>query len=361
MRSSQKLTRRRFLQTAVLGVGAVVFHRPLLNTVSPEVDENEFEVYSGILENVGSNWVDIRENNGMRRLRFDSASEFWKGEPIAPSALIPGDEAVIRARLTDDVILKSWVNLTRAIGQVIKKSKNEFVVQSLNPSSAKEFLVRTHSETRFGNPDLDYLPQKRDFQSIVQPMDLVDIIGLSIPEGILASTFIHHPVSANLLANRIGKTKIQPLTTISADGILTTWQYTGHANWFDCPTGGGGCGGSCSTSNSNQCAYPAIDINGCRGSCGGSCCDCTSSCYTMVFKSCQNEITVSDRCYTRTRKVTIVDCGPNVNVWCNQGCGAPNCSNLTPPIVDLTKPTFTVFRDPAAGWGCFSCDTIVTV
>lgn len=361
MGSSHKLSRRQFLQTAVLGVGSFAFHHPLLNTVSLSADVNEFEVYGGILESIGRDWVNIRENNGVRRLQFNPASEFWKGEPVAPSALILGDDAVIRVRVIDDMILKSWVNLTRAIGQITKKSKDEFVVQSLNPSSAKEFLVRTHSETKFGNPDLDYLPQKRDFQSIVQPMDLVDIIGLKIPEGILATTIIHHPVSAIMLANKSGQTKLQPLTTTSANGLLTTWQYTGHANWFDCPTGGGGCGGSCSTSNSAQCAYPAIDINGCRGSCGGNCCDCTSSCYSMVFKYCQNQITVRDRCYTRNRVVTIVDCGPNVNYWCNQGCGAPNCSNLTPPIVDLTKPTFTYFRDPDAGWGCFSCDTVVVV
>ncbi len=95
------------------------------------------------------------------------------------------------------------------------------------------------------------------------------------------------------------------------------------------------------------------------GSCSRSCCDCSSGCRNQVYLSCNSQVMVKDLCTGTSRQITIVDCGPNQNQYCTAGCGWPDCLRYSTPIIDLTRPTFAWFHDPAQG--CFSCEVWVTI
>lgn len=358
--SLERINRRKFLQNAALGIGTVSLTLFTPKVYQAQAYEYEYDVYGGLLVGKGDNWIEIQENDQTRKIFTDPNTFFWKGGETFINSLNIGDEIITRATLVSNTAIKVWSNITRYKGHVIKETKGGYIlkIKTKNNSEELELLAAIDENTLFGDPEVDLIPEKKKISEHLKIDDFVDIIGETTTDGILATTIIHRPETKNPSSSK-SKTKLQVAASSSIVGPNTIWVYTGHSNWYDCATGAGGCAGSCNISNSYQTAYPSTGT--CRGSCAGSCCDCTSNCYSMAFKSCQNTVIVRDRCYTKSRTVTIVDCGPNVNNYCSQGCGYPNCSNLTPPIIDLTKPTFTYFRDPNAGWGCFSCDVEVSV
>ena len=140
--------------------------------------------------------------------------------------------------------------------------------------------------------------------------------------------------------------------------------YYGYAAWFNCPNGAGRCG-TCSTSRSDQGAWPAMDTCGC---CTWTCCDCSKGCKNQIYASCGKDVLVRDPwCTGRSATVYIADCGPcqqgncgGCSSLCGRKCGPPNCYTDYTPVIDLTKPTFARFRDPDAGWGCFPCSVKIS-
>src|SRR5690606_6006927 len=123
--------------------------------------------------------------------------------------------------------------------------------------------------------------------------------------------------------------------------------------------------GTCSTTRSDQAAWPAMDSCGC---CSSRCCDCSVGCKDQVRIACGKDVTVVDPCSGRSRIVYIADCGPCQKASC-AGCSPEvcgrSCSNCGitryTPVIDLTKPTFIAFGYDPAVRGCFPCTVRVTI
>jgi hypothetical protein len=75
---------------------------------------------------------------------------------------------------------------------------------------------------------------------------------------------------------------------------------------------------------------------------------------------CGKDVKVIDLCQNKSRIVYIADCGPcqNCSGFCSRKCN--DCKGYMAPVIDLTRPTFAYFYDPATR-GCFSCRVEVTV
>lgn len=179
----------------------------------------------------------------------------------------------------------------------------------------------------------------------------LDIIGEAIPEGVRASRIELIPVAGEYL---VDTPEEESRVEHAPDGPYSIYTYTGYASWFNCPTGAGRCG-SCNTSRSDQCAWLALDT---CGSCSWSCCDCSRGCKNQIYLWCGKDVKVIDLCQSKSRTVYIADCGPNQISYCSRRCN--DCKGRTSPVIDLTRPTFAYFYDPATR-GCFSCKVEVTV
>ncbi len=358
-KSNDFLSRREFLQTAVLGVTGLSIAK-YIRAIPISGPDSDTDVISGFLTIIGDTWIEVTQTDGVQRISIDGNTTFWKGGDVYLNALAIGDDLVVRVLTYNMMALKLWSNITRSRGKVLKYENRGYVIETQGHGKPKELFIAYNENTLIGDPLIDSLPGRKGNNYVISVEDDVDVIGRRTPDGILATTIIHYPKQNISEISKLLQTKNLALLStkngMSPNATCTTY---GHANWFDCPTGGGGCG-TCSTSSAYQTAWPSIDVSGCRGRCASDCCDCARNCISVTFKNCGNSVSVQDGCTSKSRSVNIVDCGPNVTAYCSQGCGYPNCSNDAPPIIDLTKPTFTYFRDPDAGWGCFSCSASVT-
>lgn len=132
----------------------------------------------------------------------------------------------------------------------------------------------------------------------------------------------------------------------------------GSASWFCCGHGRSYSGppwncsdrghGSCASceSYSRHCAWPKLART------NYPVCDVVSSCRSDVpTKKCGSTIRVYSQCDSRSVSVTVRDCGPNANNYCNTTCGCPGqygpwqCSSL----IDLTPAAFTRLADAGQG------------
>ena len=371
------MTRRHFLQGAVMGVVAAHLPPGLRNSQAGS-EQEEIEIIGGWLTALEDQWIELQDGyNKPRRVAFDGSTSFWKGGDSTPNALMKGDEILIRALAQRELALRVWSNLTRVSGKVIRVIKKNgglplFVLEdgSLHGPQA-ELLLEVSERTLFGNPWMDISPTPKDIigrdKRLILEGDYVDVIGEQTPEGIRGTTVILYPARGTTSRPETPPQVEADQTIINPDGTVTAL-YFGHSVWYDCATGAGRCA-TCNTSNAYQSAWPHMDD--CQGNCTGSCCDCSSGCKNQIKLSCGQSFNVYDACTSKSRTVSVVDCGPCQNCWCSsccnggpgtrccQGCGYPDCANRQTPIIDLTKPTFTYFRNPDAGWGCFSCHVSV--
>ncbi len=250
--------------------------------------------------------------------------------------------------------LRVWSNLNRNQGLVTKVTPSGYVLLTTGlHASGVELFVQVTEATLLAAGDGS--PLGLD-PRMIQPDDHLDVIGESNADGLHATLI--WPIKAKLAA----LPEPQVLAASAAAGPVEplapcTFQYRGYAGWFNCSTGAGRCG-TCNTSSSAQTAWPALDSCGC---CSPTCCDCSTGCKNQIRLSCGAQVRVSDSCSTKSRTATVVDCGPCQKANC-AGC-SPNLCGRTcsacgrtdvSPVVDLTRPTFAYFYDPATR-GCFPC------
>lgn len=123
---------------------------------------------------------------------------------------------------------------------------------------------------------------------------------------------------------------------------LATWFCCGDPSGSNCPTSN--TTGACGTCQNTilGCAWPNIS-DACLafddpGACG----------VDPARLGCGTALTIVNRCTGGSVGVTIVDCGPQVNLFCNTThcCGTVCGSNR---IVDLTPAAFSAIADLAVG------------
>jgi len=350
------LSRRRLLQAAVMGVSAAALGAKVGDGAAGESSYgDEVEIVSGRLLQRGDEWLDIEQGERPRRVPLTQGTTFWKGGATGPLALTQGDDVMARLARPSVAASRVWSNLSRRQGRVTKITPSGYVlITTALHAPGVELLVQVTEATLLAAGDGS--PLGLDWR-IIEPDDYLDVIGESISDGLRAT--LVWPTRAKSVPTSQPATLEAPAATPRPVGplALCTYQYRGYAGWFDCPTGTGRCR-TCSTSSSAQTAWPAFDSCGC---CNPNCCDCSTGCKNQIRISCGAQVRVSDSCSGRLRTVTVVTCGPCQRANCG-GCAPDLCSRPcsdcgrtdVSPVVDLTRPTFAYFYDPALR-GCFPC------
>lgn len=298
-------SRREFMQRAVLGGSALAVGSSVAGEAHATPALPEDRVFEGTLTAVGSDRLVLAVDGAERVLAISGKASVWRGGETGLDVLAPGQDTLVRLDAAGEVE-RVWSDLTRATGVVVGVSGQD---HSLLQRDGSEVSVRIDAER-------------------IERGQTIDVIGLRQQQGV---------VCTNLLGAHTSSPQPDEMTPLD-------FVYEGHATWFHCSTGAGRCG-TCNTGSSRQLAWPALDT---CGACSFSCCDCSRTCVRQVHLSCgRRRIDVRDLGNNRlAQDLVIVDCGPNQNSLCSGSCPRR--------VVDLTRPTFARFRDPAQV-GCFRC------
>lgn len=352
MNSHRQIGRRQFLQGAAMGIAGIAFAPNLPSVLaSSDRDPDEVDVVSGPLVASSDGWLEIARDNGQQRFLVDSRSTFWKGGETSPSRFSKGDDVMVRYHVASTIVDRAWSNLARAKGRIIGVRQGELILRACNPHSHEVDL------TVFLGPATG-VDSGRIGQDRLREGNYLDAIGESTPEGLRATlAWLTSEEEAKNAPTQVKQGPDYVETVTLGDGILACWcDYYGHATWFTCS--GGRCG-NCSSSNSNQIAWPSMDNCGC---CSWNCCDCSKNCKNQEYKSCGNQVSIYDRCSAKYRGTFIADCGPCQKAncsgcspeRCSYWCGSPNClPSYNAVVADLTRSTFAYFYNPDQR-GCFS-------
>lgn len=312
----------------------------------PVVDDG-IDVLEGRLVKLTHNALQLDVEGRIKTFYLTDKSTFWRGGETDASSFQLDDSVMVRFNKGNFVVERAWANLTRVQGWIKYDLDNGYRILATRTEKPEIDLLVDKQRTAFEN----VVSHSKEWVGTRLPEGtFVDVIGLKLGDTSVLGTlvFYQEPTSA-------GAIREPSLEKANPPSPLATYTYTGTATWFDCPTGAGRCG-TCSTSRSDQAAWPAMD-SGCSG-CTWTCCNCSKGCKNQVYLSCGHSVSVYDICGNKTRTVYIASCGPNQIALCGKVCGYPDCKGYATPIIDLTKPTFARFYDPAYR-GCFSCKVTV--
>jgi hypothetical protein len=348
---TSRLRRRRFLQGAVLGAAAAPLTPALAAAAAGPTEGEQPQIIGGRLVSLSQGGdLEVEDGTGRRVMQLTAATSIWKGGESLPAALRPGDDLMVKWLPGDGLALRVWSNLTRVEGVVRSAGRSRLVLRFERPNRTHyDVAVEVARDALFG----DFTTQSLGGGRTVSKGMYADVIGEALPDGRVRGTLLYvHDGSAGQAAPA-GPQAQAP----AADGGAALATYSGNATWFACSSGAGRCG-TCSTSRSDQAAWPALDTCGC---CGSSCCDCSRGCKNQVYLRCGSAASVTSVCNSRTKTVYVADCGPCQRANCG-GCspdlcgrGCSDCRGYTGVVIDLTRPTFAAFGYDPAVRGCFSC------
>lgn len=350
--------RRQILKSALLGAAALAAPRPNASVAAAN-DDVSVDAFEGLLTARAGDRVELQTSAGLRTLDL-AGSEVWLAGDVTPDRLRVGDDVLVRVR--SGAVEKVRANLTRHLGKVTTSgSDTGLVLPDRGGTVVERFDLEIAEDARFVDwfsgldiPRLDRIPDG----------SAVDVIGARAGDGPMTGTLVRLALPGAIPVERPDLTQLAPrIVRTSALGSCT-WSLWGYATWFNCSTGAGRCG-TCSTSNTSQLAWPALD-SACD-CCQWNCCDCSDGCRNQHHLSCGYSVSVNDMCGARTKSFSIVDCGPCQRTTgcesCIQDLCSPRCAdcvNMFSAIVDLTKVSFAVWYDPNTR-GCFSCEVQYTI
>lgn len=353
-----KIQRRDFLKAAALGGASVLSNNQL------SAAESTPQVLEGLLIGTGANTLELEIEGAASKFLLSGSCTFWRGGEALIDEMRVGDSVMVRLN-DESFVERAWANLARINGIISGQLSDGFLIAAPSIGSGRD---TTEMEVRFAPATLfqDFDDTERTLNVPILPEGIVDIIGMQLPDGFIATQFVYaRPGWVGKRPKRQGPDEVRFSSQSSAAAVVRNAQvysYNGYATWFDCGNGAGRCG-ACKTTRSDQCAWPAMDSCGC---CSSKCCDCSKGCKNQVYLSCGKGISVYDPCKKVTKTVYIADCGPSQQGNCGAKytlCGR-TCSNCkisySAPVTDLTKTTFATFYDPAK-MGCFPCTVSVSV
>ena len=305
------------------------------------------QIFEGLLREASRGRIGVEVENELRQVPLASSASLWRGGEQPLSALRVGDDVLVK--LERGEVQRAWANLRRWRGRVIERTSRGFVGGRDGQPTLD--IIATDG-TAFENA---YTGNAGALSAVVGGAG-VDVIGRDLGGAIEASLIRYESGSPPSVS---AAPRVAPVRSEAA----CTLTYNGIASWFNCGTGLGRCG-TCSTSRSDQTAWPAFDRCDC---CSSTCCDCARDCLEQWYLSCGHAVTVYDVCTGKQKVTFIADCGPCNNTACHPRCDAVTCNHScarcvtrTTPVVDLTRPTFAFFRDPATN-GCFPAKAEVVI
>lgn len=334
-----RYSRRAALQKAALGAGALAvgaYARPAwAGGVGPD---GSIDAYEGLLLGKGTSSLIVERYGQPITTQVTPAATLWKGEATSLSSFLEGDSVLVRT--VAGQLTNAWANLDKVRGAVAGENPTGYEVVDDRTGQTVEVVIQGSTKTQ------DVFGQASALPSNAPTGTWFDAAGLAVEGAIIGSVVRFALPGVRSRAAHIEPPKMRE---------LASFEYRQMATWFSCPTGAGRCG-TCNTSNSSQCAWPALDTCGC---CSTTCCDCAKNCFTQAYLSCGTNVVVTDPCTNAGNTCAIVDCGPCNNQSCHTRCSTVTCGHTctecggqrTTPIVDLTKPSFAIFRDPSQ-FGC---------
>lgn len=328
---------------------------------SAYVNKDDIEVVEGRLVMITSIELELDVEGKIKTFFITEKTTFWRGGETNISRFKLGDTVMIRFN-KNSFVERAWANLTRVQGKIQHSIENGYrIIVAGNINRGVNIVIdkqRTILACSANNNELNELAKTHLLENL-QEGTFIDVIGIRLEDGSILGTLISTDEliigQAKSEQNSDANSCIPPSQNPIKDDSVSpqfVYSYTGYATWYDCPdpiTGSKGRCGTCSTSRSDQAAWPSMDLS-CSG-CTTSCCSCSNGCKNQVTLPCDWIISFYDYCGDRWGGAYIADCGPHQISLCSRTCG--DCMGYASPIIDLTKPTFAKYYDPAYR-GCFS-------
>lgn len=158
------------------GPGEATASRPGTTTFDSESAERHlYRAVSGTITDVSPHFVAIGDAAGERRFALTADAKAWRGETLEPSALTPGDEAVIRIVPSQVAIAdRIWANIGRVCGTIIESDSEHLVVAEGAMRLPRTVMISPLASVRIRVK----IPNLR-------PGYLIDIIGTRQRDGLL--------------------------------------------------------------------------------------------------------------------------------------------------------------------------------
>lgn len=189
MASSSHFARRRLLKTAVFQPATPGQPGPALpgqaeRPAATPVRSGASQLYRAVTGEVldaSPHVIMIGSAAGERRYSLTADTTAWRGGPLEPSAINPGDEAVIRLLPgRPDVADRIWANIGRVTGTIVGHESGRILVSEGSTKTRQEIRIPSRAsgriQVRFPNLSAGYL---------------IDLIGLrrdGYLEGLIPAT-----------------------------------------------------------------------------------------------------------------------------------------------------------------------------
>lgn len=97
---------------------------------------------TGRVTDISPHFITIGDPGGEQRFALTADAKAWRGGTLAPSALRPGDEAVLRLRPTRGKIAdRVWANIDRVTGQIVSRDGDVLVVDEGATRGEQKVLI----------------------------------------------------------------------------------------------------------------------------------------------------------------------------------------------------------------------------
>lgn len=153
---------------------------PAMAPDANSADRYVYRTVTGTIIDISPHFVTIGDGVGQRRLALTADATAWRGESLEPSALIPGDEAVIRIVPSQSAIAdRVWANIGRVCGTILESDSNRLLVAECALKPPRVVVISPLARVRITVK----LPNLR-------PGYLIDIIGVrrrGVLHGLIAT------------------------------------------------------------------------------------------------------------------------------------------------------------------------------
>jgi hypothetical protein len=137
---------------------------------------------TGRIVDVSPHFIAIGDARGEQRFTLTADATAWRGEPLEPSALKPGDQAVIRLRPSSHGVAdRIWADIGRVCGTIVRRDSDGLVVEEGATRRQQVVVIPRQAagriQVRFPN---------------LRPGYLIDLIGIrrgGVLEGLVPATY----------------------------------------------------------------------------------------------------------------------------------------------------------------------------
>jgi hypothetical protein len=150
--------------------------------IKPDPVRNLFRSVTGQITDISPHFIAIGDARGEQRFTLTAEATAWRGAPVEPSALSPGDRAVIRLRPPRHAVAdRIWADIGRVTGTIVERDADQLLVDEGTTRPRQVVRIPRQASGRM---------QVR-FPSL-RPGFLIDVIGIRRPgllEGLVPAAY----------------------------------------------------------------------------------------------------------------------------------------------------------------------------